>query len=320
MLFGALVALAVGLGLRFAVTTASDLGPADLARFEEASGIDLPDWYGDAPFFLMWTRGDGATYLTLATDLDLDGAAHRLRSPRLRVARLGFSTLLRLVAIGRIAWLPVAAFVVGSVGLATYGAMTATIALHDRRAWWLLANPAVLIGYVGDSTEPVGLALLLVAALAVSPLVAFAAGALLGGVRPSFAPATLAARRPWPAFLGTIAVAAIVGTWARSVFPADPGFPFRLPLVGYVEATGTTPLPDLVVAATVAAAATGTIVLGVRRHRGPRRWGWILGGLLILTLPPESVDDVVNLLRIAGFLPVLWVLEGARDVRRVPEG
>lgn len=311
MVFGAVVAVLLGVGLRAVVTSAAGLTPADLARFEDESGIDLPDAFGEVPFFLMWTRGDGGTYLALAADLDLDGPSHRLLSPRLRVSRLGFAVLIWLVAFGRVAWFPISLFFVVTAGLGLYGAMTARLAAVDRRAWWLLANPAVLIGYVGDSTEPLGLGLLLLAALATTTGTSAAAGTLLGGVRPSLFPATLAGRHPGAAATATGAVAVALFGLGRAVFPTDPAFPFRPPLAGYLTAIPAMAVPDLLVVVVVAVAAGATIVVGVRRHRGGVRWAWILSGVLVLALPDQSIDQATNLLRIAGILPVLWALGGA---------
>ncbi len=316
MLFGAVAALLIGMGLRVTVTATAGLGPADLARFEAESGVDLPDGYAGTPFFLMWTRGDGATYLTLAADLDLDGPARRLLSPRLRVSRLGFAALIWLFAFGRVEWFPISLFALSAVGLAAYGALTGLLAAGDRRAWWLLANPAVLIGFVGDSTEPVGLGLLLGVALSSHATLTAVGGSLLGGVRPSLTPATLVARRPWVAASTSATVTAALAVAGRLAFPHDPPFPFRPPLMGYVEAVPTTPLPDLLVAVMVAAAAITTLILGLVRRSGTVRWGWVLGALVVLSLPVRSIDAATNLLRIAGFLPVLWALGDGESPRR----
>ena len=233
-------------------------------------------------------------------------------------AGLGPADLVRFFALGRIEWLPVSLFVVSTLGLGAYGALTGRLASIDRRAWWLLLNPAVLIGYVGDSTEPLGLALLIAVAVASNPVLVGAGAALVGGVRPSVVPATLVGRRPWQAAIAGGAVAAGLLVLGRVVFPDDPPFPFRPPFVGYAEAAASTPLPDLVIAGIVAGAATVTLAIGVLRRSGAARWGWVLGALVVLTLPVRSIDAATNLLRVAGFLPVIWAVD-ARCAGGIPE-
>ena len=140
-----------------------DLGPADLQRFESLSGVDLPDAYGDLPFFLLWTRGDGQAYVTLASDLDLQGPAQRLLLPSYRYTRVGYAWMGRVFALGRVDLIPVGLMLVNLTALAGIGALTAKLVqLYGERSYLLLLNPGLYVGFATDTAEPLGLLLLIV--------------------------------------------------------------------------------------------------------------------------------------------------------------
>ena len=168
-LFVGVAVLIIGLGVRFAMVRTAEppLSAADLARFEETYGLDLPTWYESTPFFLLWSRGDGQAFVALASDLDLSGPARELAVPVYRFSRAGYAWLGRLAALGRPGWVPVGLMMVNALALLAVGAMASVMA--QRRgpvSYMLAANPALYVGFASDTAEPLGIALLTAALVA----------------------------------------------------------------------------------------------------------------------------------------------------------
>ena len=144
MIILALITALTGLGFRSVLTARTDLGPTDLERFESQSGVDLPDVYGQMPFFLLWTRGDGQAYVTMAADLDVKGPTQNLLLPSYRYTRVGYAWFGRVAALGRVAWVPVGLMLVNLAALTAIGALTGRLVrLFGERAYVILLNPGL---------------------------------------------------------------------------------------------------------------------------------------------------------------------------------
>lgn len=177
---------------------------------------------------------------------------------------------------------------VGSL-VAVAAGMRSTLGL---RSWLMVANPAVFIGFAGDTSEPMG-ALFLAIALATG---SWLAAAVLGVTRPTF---LVAMWGRWRHLVAGVAAAVALAVYSSVAFGIDAivpdsgrlGFPFW----SYVEYASIWGI-------LLAVAALATVVVGVRR----RDWTWILAGVFTLCFGSDVLRDPVNAWRAVGFLPVMW--------------
>ena len=312
MIILALMTVLAGLGFRSVLTARTDLGPADLERFESRSGVDLPDAYGKTPFFLLWTRGDGQAYVTLAADLDLDGPAQHLLLPSYRYTRVGYAWLGRIVALGRVAWVPVGLMLVNLTALAAIGALTGRLVHRfGERAYLVLLNPGLYVGFATDTAEPLGLLLLMVAVVTGSVLLTGVASFALGTVRPSFGIGLPARGRNLGVLIGSVAGGALLIRLIALLAIQDNTTPIEtlgLPFAGYWEIISTEPQTEAVGAALLLFAALTTAFVGGFRRSGAVRIAWLANAVLMLCLGPFVLNDPFNWTRAAAVLPVLWAL------------
>jgi hypothetical protein len=156
----------------------------------------------------------------------------------------------------------------------------------------IVLNPALYIGFAGDTSEPLGI-LLLVMGIATG---SWLAGAVLGVTQPTF---LVAAWGRWKVVLGGFVAAVLLALYGAIVFgPAlmvPDGGRIAFPLVAYLD----NPSPWGFLLAGLAAI---TIAVGVRA----RDWSWVIAGLFVLCFGNDVLRDPVNAWRVAGFLPVLW--------------
>jgi hypothetical protein len=292
--------IAVFVVIRIGYAEASGFGTSDLVRFEADSGIDLPDWYGSQPWLITGLRADGQAFVGLAADpFAVGDVAERVVWPVMRYSRIGYSLAAWLVSVGNTALIPIALVL---VSIASVAALT-WIADRVRprvgiRAWLLVANPAVLIGFVYGTAEPFALALL---ALAFVGGLGWAAA--LGITRPSF---LVALWGRWRALIAALVAAVAVRVWASWVFGAsatDGTFNFTWPFAGYYGSAWF-----------LALFAVGVAVVGGMQ----RRWSWVVGGLFVLCFGP-TIHAAGSGWRVSGFLWVLLALDskdlepGGRD-------
>jgi hypothetical protein len=312
MVYLAVIVVLIGVAFRWVITERADLSPADLQRFEAQSGIDLPDAYGDLPFFLLWTRGDGQAFVTLAADLTLDGPSQRLMVPSYRYGRVGYAWLGRIAALGRVDWIPIGLMAVNLVSLAGIAAITAKlVGRFGARAYLLVLNPGLYVGFARDTAEPAGVLLLLLAVVSGSAVVAGIAAGGLGTLRPSLALGLPVRGRNLLAVIGSSAVLFGLVRAVAYLNIDDTTTPIETivpPLTGYLDVF-TQEETHIVVGAIMLLVAVGaTGIVGVFRRRGWVRFSWVANVALLLSMGAFVLNDPFNWTRAAVILPVLWAL------------
>ena len=293
-------------------TSDPPLSGTDLERFEKIYGLDLPDWYGEVPFLLRWSRGDGQAFVALASDLDLNGPARELAVPAYRYARVGYAWLGRMAALGRTEWIPIGLLAVNGTALFAIGALSSALARRRGPVSYLLAaNPAIYVGFASDTAEPLGVALLVGALAASTVRGAGFWAAWLGAVRPSLGTALLARGRNLAALMVPFAV---VGLAIRFVglatFGGDASIPpstVVLPFTGYFDVWRSLEDADALLTGIPLIAAIATIYVGLAKRTGWVRVSWVASGLLALTFGALVLRQPNNWIRAAAALPVLWV-------------
>jgi hypothetical protein len=257
---------------------------------EEKYSFDVGE---PSQWFSAWSVGDGQAYVLIALDPSGRKLAEEIPEAGYRFARSGYGWAGFVVSFGQDDFVPQALAIVG--GLAVLGVLLAAISLRDRvgpRVWLLVLNPALYIGFAGDTAEPLGI-LLLILGMATS---SWLAAALLGVTRPTY---LIALWGRWRAVAIGLAAVVLVALYGLVVFGPGAMVPdagrLGLPLVGYLSE------PNLWGFALLASALV-TVVLGVRA----RDWGWLLAGVFVLCFGHLVAEDPINSWRAAGFLPVLW--------------
>lgn len=285
----ALVAAALAVAILALVRFASSHdGVAQIERIETTLAVELGP---DADFFGIGLIGDGSAYAIIALDPLGTDIGRLLNGPAYRYARFGYSWLARVAAGGEDQLVLMGLSIVGFASLAILAYLAAL--LRDRlgpRSWLLVLSPALTLGVIRDTAEPLALALLALTLYSGSWL-----GSLgVAVVRPSY---LLGLAGRWKVFLIGLGAALIsrsmwITHFGSSAFEGANNF--ALPLLGYFRE------PHLVSWAVLTAAAV-TSVIGVLS----RDWGWVLGGFFVLTFS-EAVVPPVHALRASGFLFVLW--------------
>lgn len=244
-------------------------------------------------WFSAWSVGDGQAYVLIALDPSGRKLAEEIPEAGYRFARAGFGWAGFVVSLGRDEFVPQALAIVG--GLAVLGVLAMAITLRDGigpRAWLLILNPALYIGFAGDTSEPLGI-LLLILGLATS---SWLAAGLLGVTRPTY---LIGLWARWRSLAVGAAAVIAVALYGLIVFGADAMVPdagrLALPFFGYFDEPNVWSFVLL-------GLAVPTVAVGIR----DRDWGWLLGGLFVLCFGHLVVQDPVNSWRAAGFLPVLW--------------
>lgn len=291
------------LAIRVAHAYASGYGEEDLKHLERQTGVVLPDWYAPVPWLLSGIRADAAVFVTQAIDpFGTDGYSDRILSPVQRFTRIGYPLAGWLLTGGRPSLAPIGLLAASLIGLA----MLAWVAdqVRDRmgfRAWLLVANPAVLWGFLRGTAEPLGMGLL---ALAMTGVVW--ASIAVGAVRPSLLTALADKPRLLIASAGT---AILVRLGGMQLFggSVDQGAsePFTWPFAGYL-ANGS---PSIWL---LAAIATWMVYVGVRQ----RRLAWLATGLLTVCLSPLVLEGT-HAWRVSGAIWVLIAFEGEPQPREL---
>lgn len=250
-------------------------------------------------WFSAWSLGDGQAYVLIA----LDPSGHKLdeevKISAYRFTRAGYGWAVWAVSLGRAEAVPYALALVGA--LAVIANLVVAIMLYRRlgpRAWVLILNPALYIGFAGDTSEPLGLLFLTLGIAYASWIAAF----LLGVTRPTYL-AALWGR--WKTFLPGVAGAVLLLAYGLLVLKPRvlaPGGGLALPFVAYFERWS-------VWGGLLAVAAIATLVVGVRS----RDWAWVVCSALVLCFGVEVLANPVNAWRTAGFLPVLWAFGPGYD-------
>ncbi|MGH8873123.1 MAG: hypothetical protein ACRDWS_14265 [Acidimicrobiia bacterium] len=259
---------------------------------EAAEKWDLPV-ANVGPWFSAWTLGDGQATAIIASDPLGYEFGEVLRDPGYRFARAGYSWLTWAVIGGQHHLIPYGMAIVG--GLALVGVLITALVLQNRlgtQAWLLLLNPALYIGFAGDTAEPLAILFLTLAMASNSHW----AGVALGVTRPDYLIAAFGRWRVLAAGLTASVVMAAYGIWR---FGFDTLLPkvdlLALPFAGYLDQ------PSLA-GWLLATAALGTLVVGIRN----RDVVWVLAALFVVCFAPIVTVEPVNAWRAAGMLPVLW--------------
>lgn len=253
-------------------------------------------------WFSAWSLGDGQAYAMIAADPSGELLAKNISEVAYRFARAGYGWAAWAVSLGQDRYVPYAMALVGAVSVV--GVLVVAIRMRSRlgpRSWLMVLNPALFIGFAGDTSEPMGV-LVLAAALAWA---SWPMAALAGITRPTYLVALLRGRR----LLMSGLVAAVGLAWyslirfgGEALVPA--GGRLSLPVVAYLQQFSVWGL-------ILAVAAMMTLVIGILR----RDWAWILAGLFVLCFGSDVLRDPVNAWRAAGFLPVMWAFGPGFDTR-----
>jgi hypothetical protein len=283
----AVVVVAVLIALRALVSGPEEL--EDLRRFEEASGLSV----GPATsFFAKGIHGDGATFAIVAADPLGRDVGHLLHHPSYRYMRFGYPWLARGVALGQERLILLG---LSSVGMMAAGAVAFMASrLNDLRgvsAWWLVANPALIVGAINDTAEPLAVCLLTLSILTGSTWAPLG----LAAVRPTF---LVGVTGRWRMFIFAVSVAVIskaYWSWHFEESALTGGFNVDWPLRGIFASPSL--LGWIVMTAAVVTAAVGA---------SKRDWSWMLSGIFVICFAQPVLDAPMNAVRASAFLPVLW--------------
>lgn len=271
--------------------------------FEERYGVEVGD---PGPWFAAWALGDGQAYALIAADPSGKTMASGIDEAGYRFARAGHGWATWAASLGQNQLVPYALAGVG--GLATVGVMVVAIRKRLRlgpRSWLMVANPALYIGFAGDTSEPLGILFLAIALGWGSWLGAV----LLGLSRPTFFVALWGRWKLLIAGVGAAAALALYSTIAfgwEAMVPA--GGRLGLPGLAFIEHPSIWGI-------LLALAAGGTIMAGVRN----RDWAWVLAGVFVLCFGGDVLRDPVNAWRAAGHLPVIWAFGPGYEPDLVPD-
>lgn len=288
------IALAVLIVVTVAVYVRWDAIPVfpdrHIAGFEETYGVDVGE---PGPWLSAWALGDGQAYALIGVDPTGQTLAAEIPEAGYRFARAGYGWAVWAVSLGQSEFVPYALGIVGGLTVAAVMAMVIRLRpVLGTRVWLVVFNPALFIGLAADTSEPMGI-LLLVVALAGGGW--WAAG-LLGVTRPTF---LVAMWGRWGQLALGVVAAVALGIYSLVVFGLEAMIPsagrLGLPFYAYFEHPG-------VWGFLLAAAAIITVVVGVRT----RDWAWVLAGAFVLCFGAGVLRNPANAWRAAGFLSVLW--------------
>ncbi len=289
-LFAALLAVAAALAIRFL-----SANPQDYLHYSvlgDLTGIDFGAWPG---IFYTGGNGDGEVFAVLAADPLGNGPSQMIPSVVYRYLRIGMSWLAFVVSFGQEGLVLPALFTIGLSAVAAVGFLSGFWRQRfGLRSWALVLNPALYVGFVGDTAEPLGILFLALGLVGSG----YWAAVALGVTRPTFGTALLGRWRQ----LSFLVVAAIaVNLAAMWIFDGSildsPSGSLALPMMAYF----TNPS---VVGFLVLGSGVFTLLLGARR----RDSAWIVSGVLVVILGELVTANPVNAVRAAGMLPVLWAV------------
>ena len=276
--------------------------PAHAERHVElaAETYDL-DLGEPSQWFSAWSIGDGLAYAVIAADPSGSKLAVEVKEPAYRFSRAGYSWLAAAVTLGNDEWIP---YGMAAVGLASLlGILILAVKMRERLGpwtWLLMLNPAIYLGFAGDTSEPLGV---LILALAMASGSVWASVAL-GVTRPTYLLAMLAR---WRLILAGVTATVVLGLYSLWQFGGEDFIPdggrIDLPLKAYFEHPSTSGW-------LLAGLAVATIAIGVWK----RDWTWVVTGLFVLSFGPDVTRDPINSWRAAGLMPVLWAFRPGYEI------
>lgn len=245
------------------------------------------------PWFSAWSLGDGQAYVLIAVDPTGKKLAAEIPEAGYRFARAGYGWAGWVVSFGQPDLVPYALALVGL--LCVVGVFLVAVRMRPilgRRAWLIVLNPALYVGFARDTAEPMGILFIALTLATGSAWTAIA----LGASRPTY---VIGLWGRWKLVLAGVTTGLAIGVYGLVVFGASAMVPsggrIGPPLVAYAEHPSVS-------AFILAALAGATVVVGFRN----RDLAWVLSGVLILCLGDDVLRAPVNAWRAAGFLPVLW--------------
>lgn len=247
------------------------------------------------PWFSAWSVGDGQAFAVIAADPTGKKLSQEIKEPAYRFSRAGYGWLAAAASFGQDRWIPYGMALVGGVALA--GVLWITVSLRKSlgpRVWVLVLNPALYIGFAGDTAEPVAILALIYATTSG----ALWASAALGVTRPSYLIAILGNKRQFGTGIAaavTLLLYSIIRFGTEELVPDGGRLDF--PLRAFMENPS-------VAGWVLVALAGATAGVGLKW----RDWAWVVSGLLVLSLGTDVTANVENAWRAAGMLPVLWAL------------
>ncbi len=245
------------------------------------------------PWFSAWSLGDGQAYVLIALDPTGGKLDEEIDEAGYRFARASYGWATAAASLGRNTAIPYALAAVGLASLIGLVVVTTRLAERlGRKAWLVVVNPAIYIGFAGDTPEPLAVLLL---ALSMSGAGLWAS-AVLGVTRPTY---LIALWGQWRRFVVGAAAATLLAVYSALAFGlgamSPAGGRLGLPLASYIEHSSSWGW-------LLALVALATLVVGWRR----RDWAWVLAAAFVLCFGDDVLRDPVNAWRAAGFLPVLW--------------
>lgn len=256
---------------------------------EEKYDYDVGD---PGPWFSAWSLGDGQAFAMIALDPTGGKLGSEISESGYRFARAGFGWLVWSLSLGDAEAIPYALGLASA--LSVLGVLLSAIWLRPTigpRAWLILVNPALYIGFSADTSEPLGIFFLVVA---IGTGAVWAAAAL-GVTRPTFLIAMIGR---WRGLGWGLLSAAVLSVYGIVVFGLQAMIPdggrVGLPLAAYLE------FPTWQ-GWTLAAVAMATVVWGALK----RDLSFVAAGVFILCFGSDVLREPANAWRAAGFLPVL---------------
>lgn len=296
----AFLVVVTALALRFLVSNPQDF--LHYSVVSDLTGINFGDW---PDIFYSGGGGDGEVFAVLASDPLGNGPSQLIPAVIYRFARVGFSWLAWAFSFGQEGLVLPALFFIGLISLAAVGFLSGFWRQRlGAKSWLLVLNPALYIGFVGDTAEPLGILLLVLALAGSGPL----AAAALGITRPTYATALFGRWRSLSVALasGVAVVILAVQLFDAPIFGTLDGA-FSLPFIAYFSQPS-------IGGFAVLAAGVVTLALGVVR----RDLAWLASGLLVLVLGEGVTANPINAVRAVGMLPVLWALTSPSENAKGP--
>lgn len=246
-------------------------------------------------WFSAWAMGDGQSFALIAIDPTGAKLGSEILEAGYRFVRAGYGWAAWVVSSGRVDRVPVALALVGA--LAIVGTALIAVRMRPRfgpRAWFLVLNPSLYIGFAGDTAEPLAIFFLAIALAWNAPW----AGAALGFTRPDFLVATIGRGRVFGAGVATAAALVIYSAWRFGIAGLFGGSGvIAIPLAGYIDQSSLAGWALVTVA---------LITVGIGARRGD--WVWVVSGIWVMCFGTAVTANPANAWRVAGVLPVLWAL------------
>jgi len=290
-LFASVIAVVAALTIK--VVSVSPLDSFHYSDLGDITGIDFGDW---PDLFYTGGRGDGAVFAALAVDPFGDGPSQLILSAVYRYGRIGMSLLAFALSFGQETLVLPVLFAIGLSAVATVGFLSGFWRQRfGLRSWALVLNPALYVGFGGNTAEPLGILLLALALVGSG----YWAAVALGLTRPTFGTALFGRGRSLSLLVVTATTVRLAAVWIfNGSILENPGGNLTLPAIAYFNRPS-------VLGFLVLASGASTLVFGAVR----RDSAWMVSGLLVVALGEAVTANPANAVRAAGMLPVLWAVQ-----------